>query len=93
MIQNILAKCDSHTKGQKLLSVVFRPTVLRFFVVAVSLARANALFAVSLARANARTDLRCLLSPQRYPCRADLKRLHQRCDQATFTNIQFHAMN
>ena len=29
MIQNILAKCDSHTKGQKLLSVVFRPTVLR----------------------------------------------------------------
>ena len=27
MIQDILAKCDSHTKGQKLLSVVFRPTV------------------------------------------------------------------
>ena len=32
MIQNILAKCDSHTKGQKLLSVVFRPTVLRFLL-------------------------------------------------------------
>ena len=87
MIQDILAKCDSHTKGQKLLSVVFRPTVLRLpwlpavrrcsatrptmagwagrasvsclasFFVAVSLARANALFAVSLARANARTDI------------------------------------
>ena len=27
MIQNILAKCDSHAKGQKLLGVVFRPTV------------------------------------------------------------------